>query len=99
MSDYWDCDSMSVLAGDDAIRGKMLICFTNRDMFCKLNLHCCSSQINCLIFSIDFYIMWLGESDRSVAKTGLMDRCKAAELRQLTRERGCLDKGPLPEDG
>ena len=89
---------MSVLAGDDVIRGKMLICFTNGDMFCKLNLHCCSSQINCLIFSIDFYIMWLGESDRGVAKAGLMDRRKAAGLRQLTGERVFLDIGPLPDD-
>ena len=60
---------------------------------------CLSIQINCLIFSLDFYIMWLGESDRSVAKACLMDRRKAAELRHLAKKRGCLDKDPLPDDG
>jgi hypothetical protein len=41
------------------------------------------------------YRMRLGESDRSIAKAGLMGRRKAAELRQLAKERGWLDKGPL----
>ena len=44
------------------------------------------------------YRMRLGESDRSIAKAGLMGRRKAAELRQLAKERGWLDKGPLPDD-
>jgi hypothetical protein len=43
--------------------------------------------------------MWLGESDRSVAKACLMDRRKAAELRHLAKKRGFLDKDPLPDDG
>ena len=44
------------------------------------------------------YRMRLGESDRSIAKAGLMGRRKAAELRQFAKEHGWLDKGPLPED-
>lgn len=44
------------------------------------------------------YRMRLGESDRRIAKSGLMGRRKAAELRQLAKERGWLAKGPLPED-
>ncbi len=44
------------------------------------------------------YRMRQGESDRSIAKAGLMGRGKAAELRQLSKERGWLDKGPLPDD-
>ena len=44
------------------------------------------------------YRMRLGESDRSIAKAGMMGRRKAAELRQLAKERGWLDKGPLPDD-
>lgn len=44
------------------------------------------------------YRMRQGESDRGVAKAGLMGRRKAAQLRQLAKERGWLDKGPLPED-
>ena len=42
--------------------------------------------------------MRLGESDRSIAKAGLMGRRKAAELRQLAKQRGWLDKRPLPDD-
>ena len=44
------------------------------------------------------YRMRQGESDRSIAKAGLIGRRKAAELRQLPKERGWLDKGPLPAD-
>ncbi len=44
------------------------------------------------------YRMRLGESDRAIAKAGLMGRRKAAELRQLARCQGWLEKGPLPED-
>ncbi|MBC8247806.1 MAG: IS21 family transposase [Deltaproteobacteria bacterium] len=44
------------------------------------------------------YRMRQGESDRGIAKAGLIGRRKAAELRQLAKERGWLDKGPLPED-
>ena len=42
--------------------------------------------------------MRLGESDRSIAKAGLMSRRKAAELRQIAKQRGWLDKRPLPDD-
>ena len=45
------------------------------------------------------YRMRLGESDRAIAKAGLMGRHKAAELRLLAIEHGWLEKGPLPEDG
>jgi transposase len=44
------------------------------------------------------YRMRLGESDRAIAKAGLMGRRKAAELRKLAKEHGWLDKGPLPEN-
>ena len=44
------------------------------------------------------YRMRLGESDRNIAKAGLMGRRKAAELRQFANQRGWLDKGPLPDD-
>ena len=44
------------------------------------------------------YRMRLGESDRAIAKAGLMGRRKAAELRKLAEEQGWLDKGPLPEN-
>ena len=44
------------------------------------------------------YRMRSGESDRRIAKAGLMGRRKAAELRQLATARGWLDKGPLPDD-
>jgi len=44
------------------------------------------------------YRMRLGESDRSIAKAGLMGRRKASELRQLAKERGWLAKGSLPDD-
>ncbi len=38
--------------------------------------------------------MRLGESDRAIAKAGLMDRAKAAELRKFAREHGWLQKSP-----
>jgi hypothetical protein len=44
------------------------------------------------------YRMRLGESDRAIAKAGLIGRRKAAELRQLAKALGWLEKGPLPED-
>lgn len=44
------------------------------------------------------YRMRLGESDRAIAKAGLTGRRKAAELRQLAKAHGWLEKGPLPED-
>jgi hypothetical protein len=44
------------------------------------------------------YRMRLGESDRNIAKAGLMGRRKAAELRQVAKQRGWLDKGPLPDN-
>ena len=42
--------------------------------------------------------MRLGESDRTIAKAGLMGRRKAADLRKIALEHGWLDPGPLPED-
>lgn len=43
--------------------------------------------------------MRLGDSDRQIAKTGLMGRRKAAPLRQLAQVQGWLDPThPLPED-
>lgn len=44
------------------------------------------------------YRMRLGESDRTIAKAGLMGRRKAADLRELAQKHGWLHKGPLPED-
>lgn len=44
------------------------------------------------------YRMRLGESDRAIAKAGLMGRPKAAKLRELAKEHGWLKKGPLPDD-
>ena len=44
------------------------------------------------------YRMRSGQSDRTIAKAGLMGRRKAAELRRLAQEHGWLDKGPLPTD-
>ena len=44
------------------------------------------------------YRMRLGESDRGIAKAGLMDRRKTGESRQLAKEHGWLNKGPLPDD-
>lgn len=41
--------------------------------------------------------MRLGETDRAIAKAGLMGRRKAAHLRAAAEERGWL-QGPLPED-
>jgi transposase len=42
--------------------------------------------------------MRLGESDRAIAKIGLMGRGKCAALREVAGERGWLGEGPLPED-
>jgi len=42
--------------------------------------------------------MRLGQSDRSIAKSGLMGRTKAGELRKIARTQGWLEKGPLPDD-
>lgn len=43
--------------------------------------------------------MRLGESDRELAKAGLIGRRKAGELRTVAAEQGWLDaSGPLPED-
>lgn len=43
--------------------------------------------------------MRLGESDRQIAKAGLMGRTKASELREIALARGWLDKEqPLPDD-
>jgi transposase len=43
--------------------------------------------------------MRLGDSDRALAKTGLIGRPKAKSLRQLAESRGWLDPAhPLPED-
>jgi transposase len=44
------------------------------------------------------YRMRLGESDRAIAKAGLMGRKKAAELRVVAQAQGWLGDGPLPED-
>ncbi|MDY6950801.1 MAG: IS21 family transposase, partial [Thermodesulfobacteriota bacterium] len=44
------------------------------------------------------YRMRLGESDRAIAKAGLMGRKKAAELRAVALAQGWLGGGPLPED-
>jgi transposase len=44
--------------------------------------------------------MRLGDSDRTIAQTGLMGRKKAAVIRQLAQAHGWLDASkPLPEDG
>ncbi len=42
--------------------------------------------------------MRLGESDRTIAKAGLMGRKKASELRSIALEQGWLTPGPLPEN-
>jgi hypothetical protein len=42
--------------------------------------------------------MRLGESDRTIARAGLMGRRKAGELREIAHEQGWLGDGPLPED-
>ena len=43
--------------------------------------------------------MRMGESNRAVAKTGLMGRVKAAELRELAAKQGWLEiQQPLPDD-
>ncbi len=44
--------------------------------------------------------MRLGDSDRALAKAGLIGRKKAQQIRGLARERGWLDSSqPLPDDG
>ena len=43
--------------------------------------------------------MRLGDTDRAIAKLGLMSRTKAGRLRQLAQQQGWLDPAvPLPED-
>jgi hypothetical protein len=42
--------------------------------------------------------MRLGESDRGIAKSGLMGRLKCAQLREVAIRHGWLGDGPLPED-
>lgn len=44
------------------------------------------------------YRMRLGESDRAIAKAGLMGRKKAAKLRSVALAQGWLGDGSLPED-
>lgn len=44
--------------------------------------------------------MRMGQSDRAIAKTGLMGRLKCAFVRAVAHERGWLPgSGPLPDDG
>jgi hypothetical protein len=43
--------------------------------------------------------MWLGESDRAIAHTGLMGRQKIGEFRETAKGHGWLDPGiPLPDE-
>ena len=42
--------------------------------------------------------MRLGESDRAIAKSGLMGRLKCTRLREVASCHGWLGDGPLPED-
>jgi hypothetical protein len=42
--------------------------------------------------------MRLGESDRAIAKSGLMGRLKCAQLREVAIRHEWLGDGPLPED-
>jgi hypothetical protein len=42
--------------------------------------------------------MRLGESDRAIAKTGLMGRLKCAQFRELATAYGWLSDAPMPED-
>ena len=44
------------------------------------------------------YRMRLGESNRAIAKAGLMGRRKAAELRRIAQAQAWLSNGPLPDD-
>ena len=44
------------------------------------------------------YRMRQGESDRAIAKTGLIGRTKCAAIRALAMVKGWLDSGPLPDD-
>lgn len=39
----------------------------------------------------------MGQSDRAIAKTGLMGRLKCGLVRAIAQERGWLGSGPLPE--
>jgi transposase len=39
-----------------------------------------------------------GDSDRAIAKAGLMGRRKAAEVRKTAQRAGWLNEGPLPDD-
>jgi hypothetical protein len=39
-----------------------------------------------------------GESDRAIAKAGLIGRRKCAAIRAPAEVRGWLDSGPLPDD-
>jgi len=43
--------------------------------------------------------MRMGQSDRAIAKTGLMGRVKCRQLRAVASRQGWLDDGPLPDDG
>ena len=42
--------------------------------------------------------MRLGESDRAIARSGLMGRLKCTRLREVASGHGWLGDGPLPED-
>ncbi|WP_205744361.1 hypothetical protein [Dyella sp. M7H15-1] len=43
--------------------------------------------------------MWQGDSDRDIARSGLMGRAKAAAVRTLAQQHGWLDtQTPLPAD-
>jgi transposase len=42
--------------------------------------------------------MRLGESDRAIARAGVMGRLKCAQFRELATARGWLSDAPLPED-
>jgi hypothetical protein len=44
------------------------------------------------------YRMRQGESDRAIAKAGLIGRTKCAAIRALARVKGWLDSGSLPDD-
>jgi len=41
--------------------------------------------------------MRLGESDRGIAKSGLMGRLKCSQLREVAIRHGWLGDGPLPD--
>ena len=42
--------------------------------------------------------MRMGQSDRAIAKSGLMGRIKCAEVRAVAERNGLLSAVPLPED-